>query len=111
MQKFFKGLWLVIVTWLVLFALFAVVVLIAMFISLITPAGGFVLGIVAQLAVPIIVTVWVVRDAKQFKFKGIDTSPAAWGLGVFLLAAVFLPFYVIRREITWPAKLLQKTGK
>ena len=111
MSKFFHGLWLVIVTWLVLFVLFVVVASIAMLISLIIPAGGPVLDLMTKLAVPVIATVWVVRDANQFKFDGIDTSPAGWGWGVFLLTVVFLPLYVIRREITWPNKLLQATGK
>jgi hypothetical protein len=105
MKKFFYGLCLVIATWLVLFLLAAVAVSIVMLVSLIDPTLGSVLNVVVGFAVPIAVAVWVVNDAQYFKEQGIDTSPAAWGWGVFLLIIVFLPLYIIRRKITWPCRL------
>ena len=105
MRKFFYGLWLVIAAWLILFLLAAVAVSIVALVSLISPTIGSALDVVTWLVIPIAVAVWVVNDAQYFREQGIDTSPAAWGWGVFLLTIVFFPLYIIRRKITWSRKL------
>ena len=50
--------------------------------------------------------VWVVKDSKKFKLRGIQTSPFLWGVGtVFPLVLVVFPLYLIKRNIIWPQEL------
>jgi len=101
MKKFFYGLWMVILAWLILFVAVLIVASVVILAGLINPAAGIVLSMVLWLAIPIILTIWVVDDAKKFRDRGIDVTPVLWGLGVFLLAGIFFPVYLIYRQIVW----------
>ncbi len=50
----------------------------------------------------VVFIIWIVRDSRKFKSKGVNTDPFLWGVGmVFPLILVAFPFYFIRRNITW----------
>jgi hypothetical protein len=105
MKKFFYGLCLVILAWLILFVAVLVIVSIAALVGSINLVAATVLNIVLWLAIPIIITLWVIDDAREFRDRGINTEPWLWGLGVFLLAGIFFPIYLIYRQIVWPERL------
>lgn len=46
--------------------------------------------------------IWIVRDSRKFKRRGVNTRPHLWGIGmIFPLILVAFPLYFIRRNITW----------
>ena len=50
---------------------------------------------------------WITRDSKKFRAKGIKNSPFLWAIGVILPTIIIVfPLYFIRRNITWPKKLM-----
>lgn len=50
----------------------------------------------------VVFIIWIFRDSRKFKAKGINTHPYLWGMAmIFPLILVAFPLYFIRRNITW----------
>ncbi|MFA5083894.1 MAG: hypothetical protein WC475_00705 [Candidatus Paceibacterota bacterium] len=55
---------------------------------------------------PIVLTVWVARDAIKFKKQGIKISPLLWSVGTILpTIIVVFPIYFILRDVVWRRRL------
>lgn len=55
---------------------------------------------------PIILAIWVIRDAVRFEKQGISTRPILWGIGT-VLPTVFIvfPAYYVIRDVIWLEKI------
>ncbi|MEO0407020.1 MAG: hypothetical protein AAF289_06680 [Cyanobacteria bacterium P01_A01_bin.135] len=69
---------------------------------------GVLISQIIGLVLAALVATLVYRDAKSLKYQGASVSPALWTALVFLLLIVFLPLYLILRQLVWQPQIRER---